>query len=746
MHSGCVSQQRPPTFSHFSGWSGGRLGLVTAGLLTLTMALLVFVQPAAAQSPASPGADPAAESLTQDLVALHALYRQAGAAEQARHLRHLRSTAAARQQLLAALIEYNPGEVLRVALPADLRASLPPAVQTYVEEAVAVEGELEVLHEDRNRASRYLYFLHAAGQRLALHFAAEPPDAVSGTPVRVSGLRLGQALALESGSTSLQPLAAVVPNTFGAQKTLVILVNFQDKATQPYTLATAQNVVFSQTSNFDLENSYGQTWLTGDVVGWYTLPLSSTVCDYSSLASYAKQAATAAGVNLSLYSRYVYAFPKNACTWWGLGSVGGNPSQAWINGSIALKVVGHEMGHNFGLYHSHSLDCGTTVLGSSCTSSDYGDTIDIMGNPAAGHFNAFQKEHLGWLDYGASPALTTVQTDGLYTLEPLAAAGTGPKGLAVLKSTNTATGQQTWYYVEYRRATGFDSFLSTNSNVINGVVVHTGSPSSGNSSYLLDMTPATSSWSDPALGVGQSFSDAESGVTITPVSVSSTAAVVAVSFGPLACVRANPTVALSPSQSQWVSPGTPVTYTVAVTNRDNAGCAAATFALQAAVPAGWTAAFANQTLDLSPGASASTTLQVTAPAAEVEGFYNLGVTATNSADAAYTASAAATVVLVSDLDVSLSTNQSSYTRTQSVVITAVVRANGAPVANASVTFTVTKANGTTVQQTVTTNTSGSAGYTLRLKKPDPLGTYQVSANATVNGISGSGVASFAVTK
>jgi hypothetical protein len=51
-------------------------------------------------------------------------------------------------------------------------------------------------------------------------------------------------------------LAAVLPNTFGAQKTLVILVNFQDKQTQPYTPDTARNVVFNTTSNFDLENSF----------------------------------------------------------------------------------------------------------------------------------------------------------------------------------------------------------------------------------------------------------------------------------------------------------------------------------------------------------------------------------------------------------------------------------------------------------------------------------------------------------
>src|SRR6202040_3472202 len=99
---------------------------------------------------------------------------------------------------------------------------------------------------------------------------------------------------------------------------------------------------------FDLENSYGQTWLTGDVFGWYTIALSSTVCDYSTLATQAKSAAAAAGVNLSNYPRHVIAFPDNACGWWGLGTVGGNPSTAWINGSFELMVVGHEMGHNFG--------------------------------------------------------------------------------------------------------------------------------------------------------------------------------------------------------------------------------------------------------------------------------------------------------------------------------------------------------------------------------------------------------------
>jgi hypothetical protein len=153
------------------------------------------------------------------------------------------------------LVEQNPGEVLWVAIPAHLRANLPAALEPYLEEDVALTGILEVLHEDRDRGSRDLYFLDVAGKRFSLHFAAEPPSLLNGSRVRVLGLRIKNALALASGKTSAQALMTIAPNTFGAQATLVIPVNFQDKATQPYTVDSVRNVVFTTTSNFDLENS-----------------------------------------------------------------------------------------------------------------------------------------------------------------------------------------------------------------------------------------------------------------------------------------------------------------------------------------------------------------------------------------------------------------------------------------------------------------------------------------------------------
>ncbi len=123
------------------------------------------------------------------------------------------------------------------------------------------------------------------------------------------------------------------------------------------------------------------------------------------------------------------------CSWWGLGSVGGNPAlECLINGSLALTVVAHEMGHDFGLYHSHSWDCGAVVLGPTCTMTEYGDVLDIMGEHAY-HFNAFQKERLGWLAYGSSPPIKTVTSSGTYTIDPYESLGTVPKALKIPRGT-----------------------------------------------------------------------------------------------------------------------------------------------------------------------------------------------------------------------------------------------------------------------------------------------------------------------
>ncbi len=554
---------------------------------------------------------------------------------------------------------------------------------------VELDGTLEVLHEDRDPGSRYVYFLRTAIERLELRFATDAPALQTGDHIRARGRRGNGILALDS-SGSVQTLAAALPNTFGAQKTLVILVNFtdnRDPALQPCRHRAKcfqhhQQLRSGKLLQPDLDDRRHQSTVAADIVGWFTINQSSSVCDYSTTASLADQAATAAGVNLSQYTRKVYAFPQNSCTWWGLGTVGGNPSRSWINGSLQLRVVAHEMGHNLGLYHSHSLDCGAAVIGGTCTSSDYGDYFDTMGSSAY-HYNGYQKERLGWLNYNLSPPITTVTSDGVYWIAPYETDTDDPKALKVLQSIDSS-GRRTNYYLEFRRPIGFDAGMSTNTNVMNGVLVHLGTESSGNTSYLLDMTPSTTSWTDPALTVGQSYSDSTAGVTFTVLSADTTGATVSVSFsggGTATCAHATPTVSMSPS-SQTVAAGGSVSHTVTVTNTDSSACTASSFNLTSAMPAGLSGTFGATTINLAPGSSSSTTLQVAASPTLAAGLYNFNVAATNSSATSFVKTTSGSENVIASINVGVVTDKPSYATQPAGDGDCLGKLQAAPVANA----------------------------------------------------------------
>jgi hypothetical protein len=637
-----------------------RPGALWLAALAIGGFLLATTTPAAAHTTAPPASSRAAvaRNLTDALTALAARYRAATSGIRASLESQLLTAASVRQSFLASLIEDDPDAVLQVALSSSVRSRLPAILTPHLEQEIRVEGTFEILHEDRADGSRFRYFVDSPSGRFSLHFASHAPDhLLTGAKVRVRGVQIDNMLAL-GGSGSVEPTAPPpLPNTLGAQRTVVLLVNFMDNPVQPYTVDDARSAIFGTTSAFFFENSYQQAWLDGNVFGWFTIPLGSGTCDYASIASHAQSAAVAAGLDLSTYSHRVFAFPKTtACAWWGLSSIGGNPSRTWINGAFEMTVLSHELGHSLGLYHSHALDCGNASIGNTlsatypppagtCYTIEYGDLIDAMGGAYPGHFNAFQKERLGWLNAEASPPVTTVTASGTYPLEALAIQSGSPKALKILRSQDPTTGARTWYYVEARRPIGFDGVIDTTASTVGivstipqGVLVHVGTDGSGNSGSLIDMHPAadTSIWDwllDAPLLVGESFSDVDAGLTLTTEAVSGTGAAVA--------VRLAPTVS--------------------------------TFAA-----------------------------------------------------------------------ITVSTDQTSYTRGQSATITAKVTSNGKPLANASVTFQVVKPTGALIIAKATTSTKGTATYKLRLAKQDPVGTYQADANAVKGTQSASAATTFVV--
>jgi len=290
--------------------------------------------------------------------------------------------------------------------------------------------------------------------------------------------------------------------------------------TMVFTDARSTNAYFKEVS-FGVRSLVGKVRADGDVFGWYTLAASNSPCDYSNWGTAARAAAQNAGVDLSGYDHIVHYFKKtSACGFSGVGQVPGK--YTWINGSSA-STISHELGHNFGLHHASSLSCtenGTRVtIGGSCTLSEYGDPFDVMGSGFR-HFSAYQKGRLGWFE---AANMVTATADGTFTVVPIE-----QKSATGIQSLRVKIDSTKFYYVEFRQPFGFDNFTTT-SAVVNGVLIHRGTDyPSMSRPELLDTVTSTTSFSDAALGVGKTFTDAAANIKIGVTAISPAGATVTI--------------------------------------------------------------------------------------------------------------------------------------------------------------------------------------------------------------------------
>jgi hypothetical protein len=350
---------------------------------------------------------------------------------------------------------------------------------------------------------------------------------------------------------------------------LVILANFNNTVAPAYTTAQAQQAMVTSAgsvANYYNEVSYGQQLLNVTVTAnWVTMNLAAT-CDYTSIGSAAEAAALAASsaYNANNYNFVVYLFPAQSCGWAGLAYVG-FPHKAWINGTnyFATQVIGHEMGHNFGLLHAGSLNCGASVIGGACSVAEYGDPWDTMGNQRAMHFNAAQKALLNWIPN--SSVRTHTSGSATYTLNPLEAAGGAVYAIKIPTSSSSRT-----YWVEYRQPLGFDAPLSAYPN--NGAQVRVSSPfewsSGADDTEIVDLTPATSgNFTDSALLVGQSYLDSTYGINIIVLGANASGLTVSVTIGGAkSATTTTLTSSSNPSQA-----GVSVSFTATVTGSNPSG-------------------------------------------------------------------------------------------------------------------------------------------------------------------------------
>lgn len=321
----------------------------------------------------------------------------------------------------------------------------------------------------------------------------------------------------------------------GEQRTLVIMFNFQDKPNdKPFTREGVSSAIFTgpnSLNSYYKEVSFNQTWFTGKVVGWYTIPFNSGPGCYYDVKA-VEDMAKAEGVDVDSYRRRIYLNPYvSACGT--SGSTDGNPSTTTLNGTIDLYTLLHEVGHNLTLGHAHGLNCGKKAIDNykNCQVINYGDPYSPQGSGTY-HHNSFHKASLGWIP---SSRIQEIMTSGIYKIYPLERPETGIQVLKI-KKPNT----EEYYYLEYRRPIGFDTNLPP--KITEGVLIHIGynipyviwpetflSPET----YLIDATPGTlDGFGDAALSDKTSFYDEINNITITQIGRNENSATVSVAIRP----------------------------------------------------------------------------------------------------------------------------------------------------------------------------------------------------------------------
>jgi hypothetical protein len=426
----------------------------------------------------------------------------------------------------------------------------------------SVEGRLQraVIDRQDRLESRVLYMLQtgADGDEVELLFDTKHDRGgalerlVTGTRLRVQGRLLPagevaepihdrpalqvsdfQVLAPppEASAQALivDPARAPPPRKLG-----VVLFNFKNDDRRPMMPEEVQRRIFLDaysTREFYKEQSYGLVQLAGktgpqgEVHGWYTIPAINRPCTYATWGEMALAAARNAGADLTGYDHTVFFFPAtDACPFLGVGQQPGNVT--WMNG-LSIATFNHELGHNVGTPHAAARTCtgpeGQRVtLGTSCRDAEYGNPFDVMG---AGfrHTHAYNKAQARWL---SGRNIQIVNQDGVY---PLLAQERPSDGVQLLRIERDAS---SFYYLEYRQPFGFDDFAA-GSPAVSGLIVVIGSELRGlGRSYLLDMSPETTTLLDAPLAVGKTYADPRAGVTITLTATTTEAAQVEVKFSP----------------------------------------------------------------------------------------------------------------------------------------------------------------------------------------------------------------------
>ena len=380
--------------------------------------------------------------------------------------------ALARRNMILDQLKQNPQEILSngILLSEGELNTLRSQNLSYVEELQKkgymeeyvdnLSGRLNIVHMDDfiNKKVTYEYVLETPNTYNYIHTdnvtAFEKNSSIN---IR-KGVKIANDIVVKSKNIRI-----VNNNVLGEASEIainyaVILYNFNDDKTTPYTKEDIEKVLIDQADPNSVVNYYknisnDKIKITFKVYDWTTIPENTTdhPCDYG---YHAKQSREILKID-SEYSHFIYLFNKNSCKYSGY---------AWthdpdINGKlhiwfpnfntedkVAYKTFIHEIGHHLGYNHAGKLKCSS----SPCSFEEYGNYYDPMSyatNPPYGSVNGIFQTRNKLVEEVNAKTINNTNPINNYTLEPR----------KILKLKNPLYSDND-LYLEMRTPTNYDTF------------------------------------------------------------------------------------------------------------------------------------------------------------------------------------------------------------------------------------------------------------------------------------------------
>lgn len=433
-----------------------------------------------------------------------------------------RMLAKERKNIMLSFLPENPHTFLNEVLPDEIRDNLPQELinEGLVETKKEFIENLEVIIEENIDLEKVNYKYKLNGKNLYLPEDSEP--LVRSGEVSVLAYSLDNNLVVADPAQNIQFQVAVQEPVTGPQKLLVAVVQ-SDTDSSWINLQNLQTAVFglpSSVNQYYLESSGGQMNLTGEIAPLISLSNLTNRCDLNEVTSKADSSLQSQGYNLPDYRAIIYYMPLENCGFssFAFALLGGQKTWFVENDFFYVDTMIHELGHNLGMHHANTYECGAKSLGNTteCIDDEYGDLYDMMGHPIDNlfQFNGPHKTRLGWI---SSLQLQTVTGDGQITLKAQELTEPGLKIAKIWRNINNQ-----FIYLSFRQRTGLDANLPE--GIVNGVNLHlTDANNDAVKTWFIDLHPNSqyynwADWSDGALADNETFVDEYANISIKQLS------------------------------------------------------------------------------------------------------------------------------------------------------------------------------------------------------------------------------------